>query len=372
MNATINDWTQVVVNNLTNNSTDISNNKSLNFESSVSSRIFDGASTPTTSNLEPLTRKQKRNRRNNAYNKRKQSWMNTSNYENTRSQLQYVKPSTQSISYNNDTLFPLPDVRISTQPKRNNNKDISIIKDSNNISLNIESSFSSSIFDNASTSTNIRTEPFTKLINIPDHLLSKKQRRNLRTNGLKRLKKLKNNSENNRSQWDYVFKSTQQPSNNNDILCSRKEENKECSDSCAGSVYLEGSVNGIYLSDSTTSNKNPGPLESGEYEADWMSVCTDNHSKFRTHWKGYENHTLEPRCHLRNAPVLVNAAIDKYNLNNTNNKYKRKRAVLPNIPELLKINPLQCEICGKRESSTHRLKLHKEYIHEIETQNSLI
>jgi len=92
-----------------------------------------------------------------------------------------------------------------------------------------------------------------------------------------------------------------------------------------------------------------------------MSLCTDNHNTFRTHWEGYSNHTLEPRCHLRNAPILVNAAIDKYNSAHTKNKYKRKRAALPNIPELLEQKPLQCEICGKREATTQRLEQHKNY-----------
>ena len=323
MNSIIDNWTEVVVNNITTNTT-------LDFDKSVSSRIFDCASSSTAS--KPLTRKQKRNKRNNAYNKRKKSWMNTSNHKNNRSK----QPSTN----NKDVLTPFTDI-------------------TNNKTQQIDSSFSSSLFDTASTSTQLNKEPFySNIQNIPDQLRTKKQKENQRTNFLKRLKNSKNNnSQNNRMQWDFVFKS-------NNFLCSRKIQNKECADSCAGSVYLEGSVNGIYLSDTNTSNKKPGVLENGEYEVDWMSVCTTDHKKFRTHWKGYENHTLEPRCHLRNAPVLVNAAIDKYNLNHTN-KYKHKRAVLPNIPELLKINPLQCEICGKRESSEHRMNLHKEYIHEI-------
>lgn len=41
----------------------------------------------------------------------------------------------------------------------------------------------------------------------------------------------------------------------------------------------------------------PWRLEGEEWnETDWMSACTFNHSKFRTHWKVYDNYTLETRC----------------------------------------------------------------------------
>ncbi len=167
----------------------------------------------------------------------------------------------------------------------------------------------------------------------------------------KRAKISTNNSNaHSRSQWDYVL-TPKQPIGMREILCSRKEKKIKCNDSCAGSVYLEEAVDGIYHSDLTSAKTNPDPLENGEYEAEWMSVCTDNHNTFRTHWKGYSYHTLEPRCHLRNAPILVNAAIDKYNSAHTQNKYKRKRNALPNIPELLQQKPQQCEICSKREAS---------------------
>jgi len=71
----------------------------------------------------------------------------------------------------------------------------------------------------------------------------------------KRAKISTNNSNaHSRSQWDYVL-TAKQPTEMRVILCSRNKHNKKCSDSCAGSVYLEGSVDGIYHSDLTTAKK---------------------------------------------------------------------------------------------------------------------
>lgn len=214
------------------------------------------------------------------------------------------------------------------------------------------------VSNNLITDSNIakkQLEPFSNLNNIPYDQLTRKQKQNRRTNRLKILKKLKNSSTeivNSRSK-DWGF------------MCDRKAKNQKCSNSCAGSEFLEVSVDGIYPSDSYAIANNYGPLDNGEYEVDKVSVVTNDHGKFRTYWKGYnaEEYTIEPRAHLRNAPIAINAGIDRYNESRIKNRFKRKRAVVPDVDELLEIKKLQCEICGKRQSTEDRMKFHKDFCH---------
>ena len=116
-------------------------------------------------------------------------------------------------------------------------------------------------------------------------------------------------------------------------LCDNRANNEKCSDSCNGELYVEGPVNGKYIPEEKI--KNPGPYENGEYATDSMSVCTEDNRLFRVHWKDHPKFTLEPRCHLRNAPTHVNEAISKYNKTHVK-KYKGRKAVVPNIKNINK------------------------------------
>lgn len=150
----------------------------------------------------------------------------------------------------------------------------------------------------------------------------------------------------------------------NNYLCDRKEKQIECTESCAGSVILEGSVNGKYLSDLRMPKEKPGPFDNGEYEVDRVSVYTANHNYFRTHYTGHKEHTLELRCHLKNCPILVNQGIDRYNQSRPKgsaDRYKRKRAVEHNIQKLLKERQIQCRNCGQRVSTEEKLNKHRKY-----------
>lgn len=156
------------------------------------------------------------------------------------------------------------------------------------------------------------------------------QKRNKRSNTRRnRRKALNNPTVFNRSEWDFVLNNndtnklstTHQPANQSPTLQPASQtstsqttaENSTDREFCASSVIFEGSVNGIYQSDSPSFPKYRGPFDNGEYEVENMSVCTRDHGKFRTYWKGYNTFTLEPRCHLRNSPYYVNKAIDKFN-----------------------------------------------------------
>ncbi len=57
-----------------------------------------------------------------------------------------------------------------------------------------------------------------------------------------------------------------------------------------------------------------------------MSVDTENHNLFHVNWKGNNEVTLEPKCHLRNSHHHLNNAIDAYNKNGKINVYKGKKA----------------------------------------------
>ncbi len=141
-------------------------------------------------------------------------------------------------------------------------------------------------------------------------------------------------------------------------LCDK--DPKECSDSCAGSVFLEGSVNGKYR----PQNPQPEPdaLANGEWEVYAASVMTADHKLFRTYFKGYKGHTLEPRAHLKNAPLCVNDAIDRFNAKQPKGKrYRARRAVVPDIAELCKLNPLQCQICCRRVANESAMDEHMQW-----------
>lgn len=209
--------------------------------------------------------------------------------------------------------------------------------------------------------------------------MTAQQRRNKRSNTRRNRRKALNNPTTfNRSEWDFVLDNNSNPlatlqsANQSPTLQPASQastsqattENSTVRDSCAGSVILEGSVNGIYQSDSPSFPKYRGPFHNGEYEVENMSVCTGDHGKFRTHWKGYNTFTLEPRCHLRNSPSYVNKAIDKYNENRPKghaDRYKRRRAVEHDIPKLLKEKVLQCKHCGQRASTEQKMLTHSKY-----------
>ena len=145
-------------------------------------------------------------------------------------------------------------------------------------------------------------------------------------------------------------------------MCQRKTTGQACGESCAGSVILEGSVNGKYITDSPSYPPHYGPYENGEYETERLSVCTNDHGLFRTHWKNYAVFTLEPRCHLKNSPLLVNAAIDKFNsTHDKGERYKRRRAVVPDVKKLVQENSLQCHLCGRRVSNKQKLDQHMKF-----------
>ncbi len=82
---------------------------------------------------------------------------------------------------------------------------------------------------------------------------------------------------------------------------------------------------------------------------DAASVYTADHKLFRTYFRGYKGFTLEPRAHLKNAPLCVNDAIDRFNAKQPKGKrYRARRAVVPDIAKLCKMNPLQCPDCCRR------------------------
>ena len=141
-------------------------------------------------------------------------------------------------------------------------------------------------------------------------------------------------------------------------LCDK--DPKECSDSCAGSVFLEGSVNGKYRPE--CSQPKPDALANGEWEVYAASVNTADHKLFRTYFKGYKGHTLEPRAHLKNAPLCVNDAIDRFNAKQPKGKkYRARRAVVPDIAELCKLNPLQCQVCSRRVADDKAMDEHMQW-----------
>lgn len=141
-------------------------------------------------------------------------------------------------------------------------------------------------------------------------------------------------------------------------LCNKNPD--DCSDSCAGSVYLEGSVNGKYRPQ--ISHPEPDALANGEWEVDAASVNTANHKLFRTYFKGYNGFTLEPRAHLKNAPLCVNDAIDRFNAKQPKgSKYRSKRAIVPDIAELCKLNPLQCQVCCRRVANSKAMDEHMQW-----------
>lgn len=127
------------------------------------------------------------------------------------------------------------------------------------------------------------------------------------------------------------------------------------------SVYLEGSVNGVY--NDLPVQKCPKPLDNGELEVDSLSICTNNHNLFRTHFTGYDytDFTEEPRKNLRNCARLVNEAIDRNNINPNKSKYTRRRGVEPNIKKLCKDRPFQCKQCGFRTKNNADLEQHHRY-----------
>ena len=141
-------------------------------------------------------------------------------------------------------------------------------------------------------------------------------------------------------------------------LCTRNPD--DCSDSCASSVFLEGSVNGKYR----PQNPKPEPdaLANGEWEVDAASVNTANHKLFRTYFRGYNGFTLEPRAHLKNAPLCVNDAIDRFNAKQPKgSRYRARRAVVPDIAKLCKMNPLQCPDCCRRVADTKAMDDHMQW-----------
>ena len=136
--------------------------------------------------------------------------------------------------------------------------------------------------------------------------------------------------------------------------------NKDCSDSCAGSVFLEGSINGKYLPQ--IPQVNPDPLANGEHEIDSASVNTADPKLFRVHFKGYDKHTLEPRKNLRNAALCVNNGIDRFNAKQPKGKkYRARRAVVPDIAALCKLNPLQCQVCCRRVADNQAMDFHMQW-----------
>ena len=141
-------------------------------------------------------------------------------------------------------------------------------------------------------------------------------------------------------------------------LCNK--EPSECSDSCAGSVFLEGSENGKYRPQNPIPE--PDALANGEWEVDHASVNTVDHKLFRTYFRGYKGFTLEPRAHLKNAPLCVNNAIDRFNTTQPKGKrYRARRAAVPDIAELCKLNPLQCEVCCRRVANQKAMDEHMQW-----------
>ena len=138
-------------------------------------------------------------------------------------------------------------------------------------------------------------------------------------------------------------------------LCNK--DPKDCSDACAGPVLLEGSIDGKYRPENSLPE--PAALANGEWAVYAASVNTADHKLFRTYFNGYKGYTLEPRGHLKNAPLCVNDAIDRFNAKQPKGKrYRARRAIVPGIAELCRLNPLQCQVCCIRVANDKAMDEH--------------
>lgn len=65
---------------------------------------------------------------------------------------------------------------------------------------------------------------------------------------------------------------------------------------------------------------------------------------------------------LKNSPLLVNEAIDRFNsAHEKGERYKFRRAGNQNIRQLVNANPFQCNRCGRKAATQERLDKHMEF-----------